>query len=283
MIEIQLVASPLTETGVDAVDADPSTRLGRLVRKQFGFVWRLLRRIGLTETEADSAGREVFAAAAQRIGDIRPGNERAFLFSTVLHVAARVRRNRGEQAAISDRAPILEDLDEAGQAREILGALLEQMPLELRVVFVLREIEQLPSSEIADIIGIPLGTVTTRLTDAQEDFATHLESGSELSLSLITAARDERAPAGALARALQAAGVKLTAADRESEMTTSAPPRPSSDRASAAVRGRSPLMLAASWLALGWVVGLVIASAVWALRDASTTTTSPTSPSSLVR
>jgi RNA polymerase sigma-70 factor (ECF subfamily) len=283
MIEILLVASPLTETGAPAVDADPSTRLGRLVRKQFSFVWRLLRRIGLTEVEADSAAREVFAAAAQRIGDIRPGNERAFLFSTVLHVAARVRRNRGEQAAISDRAPALEDLDEAGQAREILGALLEQMPLELRVVFVLREIEQLPSSEIADIIGIPIGTVTTRLADAQEDFATHLESGSELSLSLVTAARDEHAPIGALVRALQAAGVKVTAADREAETTASDAPLANSARADAVAGSRSPFMLAASWLALGWVVGLVLASALWALRDAATTTTSPTAPSSMTR
>jgi len=254
-----------------------------LVRKQFGFVWRLLRRIGLTETEADASVREVFAAAAQRIGDIRPGNERAFLFSTVLHVAARVRRSRGEQAAISDRAPTLEDLDEAGQAREILGALLEQMPLELRVVFVLHEIEQFSSSEIAAIIGIPIGTVTTRLAEAREDFATHLESGSELSLSLITAARDERAPTGALGRALQAAGVKVTAADREFETSASGPPRPISERAGTVVRSRSPFMLAASWLALGWVVGLVLASAVWALRDAATTTTSRASPSSLAR
>src|SRR5947207_11632070 len=112
MIEILAVASPLTETGAPAVDADPRARLGRLIRTQFGFVWRLLRRIGLTEAEVDSAVREVFAAATQRIGDIRSGNERAFLFSTALHVAARVRRNRGEQAAISDRAPTLEDLDE---------------------------------------------------------------------------------------------------------------------------------------------------------------------------
>ena len=275
------MASPLTETGAHAVDADPSTRLGRLIRKQFGFVWRLLRRIGLTETEVDSALREVFAAATQRIGDIRSGSERAFLFSTVLHVAAKVRRNRGTQTAISDRAPALEDLDQAGQSREILGALLEQMPLELRVVFVLREIEQLPSSEIADIIGIPLGTVTTRLADAQEDFATHLESGSEMSLSLITAARDERAPAGALVRALQAAGVKVTAADRESEIGVSGAPRPESARVGAPVVSRSPFKLAASWLAVGWVVGLVLASALWALRDAATSTASTTSPPSV--
>jgi RNA polymerase sigma-70 factor, ECF subfamily len=262
------VASPLTETGAGAAVGDRSARLRRLIRKQFGFVWRLSRRIGLTENEVDSAVREVFEAAAQRIGDIRPGNERAFLFSTTLHVAARVRRNRGVEAAIiSDRAPALEDLDEAGQAREILGALLEQMPLELRVVFVLHEIEQFASSEIAEIIGIPLSTVTTRLAEAQEDFATHLESESDLSISLIAAARDERAPSAALARALAAAGVEVASTDVDSEA------RPSSSPGVLIAR-RSPFAVGAIWLVFGWIVGLVVVSAVWALSEATTTTAS---------
>ena len=279
MIEIQAVASQLAETGAGPVDGNPSARLGRLIRKQFGFVWRLSRRIGLTESEVDSAVREVFAAAAQRIGDIRPGNERTFLFSTTLHVAARVRRNRGEQAAISDRAPALEDLDEAGQAREILGALLEQMPLELRVVFVLREIEQFAESEIAEIIGIPLSTVTTRLAEAREDFATHLESESELSVSLFAAARDERAPAAALVRALQAVGVKVTPADGGSATGSSRPSRVDSVPANFAAQRRSPFALGATWLVLGWVIGLVVVSVVWALRDSGSTTAAPTSAS----
>ena len=37
------MSSPLTETGAGAVDGDRSARLGRLIRKQFGFVWRLSR------------------------------------------------------------------------------------------------------------------------------------------------------------------------------------------------------------------------------------------------
>ncbi len=220
----------------------------------------------------------MFEAAAQRIGDVRPGSERAFLFSTTLHVAARVRRNRGAEAAISDGAPALEDLDEAGQAREILGALLEQMPLELRVVFVLHEIERFASGEIAEIIGIPLSTVTTRLVEAQEDFATHLESGSELSLSLLAAARDERAPAVALAHALAAVGVDVAPMDHDPEAEPSNGSGVDSARADAVAPGRrSTFVLAASWLALGWVVGLVVVSAVWALSDAATTTASPAS------
>jgi RNA polymerase sigma-70 factor, ECF subfamily len=271
------VASPLTETLASAVDGDPSTRLGRLIRKQFGFVWRLSRRIGLTESEVDSAVREVFEAAAQRIGDIRPGSERAFLFSTTLHVAARVRRSRGPQAEIGDGSPTLEDLDQAGQAREILGALLEQMPLELRVVFVLREIEQFSSIEIAEIIGIPLATVTTRLAEAQADFATHLESESELSNSLIAAARDERAPAAALVRALRTAGVEVTREESDTEAHSSRAAALDAPPARSASPQRSSFVLAASWVALGWIVGLVVVSAVWALSDAATTTAVPAS------
>jgi RNA polymerase sigma-70 factor, ECF subfamily len=266
------VASPLTETLAGAVDGDPSARLGRLIRKQFGFVWRLSRRIGLTESEVDAAVRDVFAAAAQRIGDIRSGNERAFLFSTTLHVAARVRRNRAEATAISDGAPALEELDQGAQAREMLGALLEQMPLELRVVFVLSDIEQFTSGEIAEIIGIPLSTVTTRLVSAREELATHLESDSELSHSLIAAARDERAPGAALVRALQAAGLTVTPVDRAFETRSSRAPGPDSPSIAAPAPRRSPLALAAGWLAIGWVLGLVVASAVWALSDAGRTT-----------
>ena len=276
------MASPLTETLASTVDRDPSARLGRLIRKQFGFVWRLSRRIGLTEQEVDLAVREVFEAAALRIGDIRPANERAFLFSTVLHVTARVRRNRAEQTAISDRAPALEDLDEASQAREILGALLEQMPLELRVVFVLSEIERFTSGEVAEIVGIPLSTVTTRLAEAQEDFATHLEGESDLSLSLIAAARVERAPGAALVRALKAAGVKVTSADSDPAGGASVapgvdPPRASASAPAGAAPRRSPFVLSASWLLVGWLVGLIVVSAVWALSDA-TNTTATTAP-----
>jgi len=277
MIEIRAVAQPLTETGADAVNSDPDARLARLIRKQFGFVWRLSRRIGLTESETDSAVRDVFAAAAQRIGDIRSGNERAFLFGTTLHVTARVRRNRGERAAISDHAAALEELDEASRAREILGGLLEKMPLELRVVFVLREIEQFANIEIAEIVGIPLATVTTRLAEAQEDFATRLESESELATSLIAAARAERAPSAALSRALAAAGLEVPLADSDAAVAASNTARVASTSAYARSRRRSPLALSATWLLLGWVVGLVVVSVAWTLSDVASTTASPAS------
>ena len=255
------MAQPLTETGVRAVDGEHAARLARLIHDQIGFVWRLLRGVGLSDVEASSAIREVFEAATLRIGDIRSGSERSFLFSTTLHVAARTRRNREEEAAISDGSPALEDLDEEEQARAMLGALLEQMPLELRVVFILHQIEQLASTEIAGVVGIPLVTAATRLTEAQEEFATHLELDSELAASLLALAHEEQAPEGALARVLAQAGVAgLAPESRRSAPVSARAARPEAPSAS-----HSPLRLAAKWLAIGWIGGLVIGSTVYAL------------------
>jgi RNA polymerase sigma-70 factor (ECF subfamily) len=44
------------------------------------------------------------------------------------------------------------------------------MPEELRVVFVLYELEELSTPEIAELCELPLGTAASRLRRAREDF-----------------------------------------------------------------------------------------------------------------
>jgi RNA polymerase sigma-70 factor, ECF subfamily len=178
------VAKPLAQTDAQsAVPAQHAPRFARLVQEQFAFVWRLLRRIGVPESDADDAAQQVFMAASQRIDDIRPGSERAFLFSTALHVGSRARRGgsrKREEFGVElgeelDPAPLLDELVDRRRARDLLDVMLQEMPLELRVVFVLYEIEQLTSSEIAEVVGVPTGTVASRLRRAREDFAARVE------------------------------------------------------------------------------------------------------------
>jgi RNA polymerase sigma-70 factor (ECF subfamily) len=52
----------------------------------------------------------------------------------------------------------------------VLQEVLDQMPLELRAVFVLYEIEELTMAEIAEAVGIPPGTAASRLRRARESF-----------------------------------------------------------------------------------------------------------------
>jgi RNA polymerase sigma-70 factor (ECF subfamily) len=262
------IGSEVLRPRLEGEHAARLSRLARLIRAQFGFVWRLLRRIGLSEAEADAALQQVFGAAAQRIGDIRSGNERSFLFSTALHIAARVQREPSTQTALSDAAPALEDLDDRQQSREILAVLLAQMPLELRVVFVLHEIEQLADLEIATIVGIPPATVASRLSEALDDFATHLETGSELSESLMIAGREEQPPAGALSHTLSAVGlstVHVETSDSESAALSS--PGVSSERAELPGSPDALYGLAAKWLGIGVALGFTLTVAAYALSD----------------
>jgi RNA polymerase sigma-70 factor (ECF subfamily) len=61
-------------------------------------------------------------------------------------------------------------LTEQRRAAAILDRLLAAMELDLRAVFVLDEIEEMSRAEIAQVLGIPEGTVASRLRRARQDF-----------------------------------------------------------------------------------------------------------------
>lgn len=57
-------------------------------------------------------------------------------------------------------------LQKAG--RELLQALLEQLPVEFREVFILRELEGMSYKQISAIADLPIGTVMSRLARARK-------------------------------------------------------------------------------------------------------------------
>ena len=57
------------------------------------------------------------------------------------------------------------------QAREILDDVLNRMPNDLRTVLVLCELEGLEVRQIAELEEIPVGTASSRLRRAREEFS----------------------------------------------------------------------------------------------------------------
>lgn len=166
--------------------------LAGLIQTHFAFIWRLLRRLGLPPSDADDAAQQVFLIAGAKLDAIRPGSERAFLYGCALHHASKWQRTLARQQrtiSIDAEAPLdlpcpslsPEDLLDRARARSVLDALLAEMPLALRSVFVLFELDQLGTQEIADLLGIPRGTVASRLRRAREHFEKrirHLEASA---------------------------------------------------------------------------------------------------------
>jgi RNA polymerase sigma-70 factor, ECF subfamily len=150
-------------------DAD---RLTRLANANYQFVWRSLRRLGVAGSETDDAAQRVFILAAEKLSLILHGSERAFLFQTALRVAMSIRRTYAARREailgdaleeLVDAAPLPDANAEERERREYLDALLETLPMDLRAVLVLFEIEGLGSTEIAVMLDIPVGTVASRL------------------------------------------------------------------------------------------------------------------------
>ncbi len=169
---------PVASSGERARFPAAPARLEGLVKRELRPVWRLLRRVGLSEAEADDATQQVFIVASRRMSEIDPARERAFLFSTALHIGRRAHRSRArrrededdELVSRRDSVPGLDELLDQKRARALLDELLAAMSDDLRVVFVLYEIEELTMAEIAQVLELPPGTVASRLRRARADF-----------------------------------------------------------------------------------------------------------------
>ena len=66
---------------------------------------------------------------------------------------------------------------ERAELREQVGEAIERLPARERETLVLREFEELRYREIAELLGIPIGTVMSRLYRARRFLAHEIENG----------------------------------------------------------------------------------------------------------
>jgi len=155
-----------------------NSRLSRLVDDHIDFVARVLRNAGTAEADIDDEVQRVFIVLSNRLDDVQIGSERSFLLQTALHIAARSRRTTARRREVlTDQLPQIadpvctpEDLVDRQQMRHTVDRILNQMDHDLRVVFVLYEVEQMTAAEIGTTLKIPNGTVASRLRRARADF-----------------------------------------------------------------------------------------------------------------
>jgi len=178
---------PPSEGDADAcakIPAGREERIRSLLAGHFDFVWRSLRRVGVPDSLVDDAAQEVFWIAVRKIDTIAPGSERAFLFSILMRAASHVRRCQARVRELNDNALVeaaidahadVEALVDQKRARDLLDVVLDQLPLELRTVLMLSEGERLTMAEIASLLGIPPGTVASRLRRARQLFEAKVE------------------------------------------------------------------------------------------------------------
>lgn len=147
------------------------------------------RRLVGDDAATEDLVQEVFVTLPSAIRRFRGESSlKTFLLSIAVnhsrhHVRAASRRrkalqNLAESTALeqpTDRGHDPEFLARRKQLAELLQRALDELPLDQRVAFVLCEVEERPSPEVASIVGAPEATVRTRLFHARKKLRSYLE------------------------------------------------------------------------------------------------------------
>lgn len=119
--------------------------------------------------EAEDVAQEAFLKGFREIGKLR--DDRAFsgyLYRICVRLC--MDRLRLKRAEIAELDSIQLDEGSTIENRVVIEKLLACMPYDLRATLVLREVEQLSYEEVAEAMGVPVGTVRSRLHAAREKF-----------------------------------------------------------------------------------------------------------------
>ena len=140
----------------------------------------LARWLVRSRDDAEDVVQEACLRAFRYFGSFQGGNARAWLLSIVRTTAFRwLQKNRAQQLAtefneemhsLGSEALDPETLLLRGADARLLEQAMNQLPDRLREVLVLRELEGLSYREIAEVVGVPLGTVMSTLFRARERF-----------------------------------------------------------------------------------------------------------------
>jgi RNA polymerase sigma-70 factor (ECF subfamily) len=138
----------------------------------------LARWLMRNETEAEDLVQEAYLRAISHFTGFRGVDGRAWLLTIVRNTCYNRLRRRGTSGQYTDfdeavhsagrQTPNPETVLLLAERTELVRKSLAELPADYREVLVLRELEQLSYSEIANIAGIPLGTVMSRLSRARQ-------------------------------------------------------------------------------------------------------------------
>jgi RNA polymerase sigma-70 factor (ECF subfamily) len=159
--------------------------VAQLYEQHFDFVWRSLRRLGVRTSQLEDAVQDVFVVVQRRLADFeRRSSVKTWLFGIALRVAKDHRRRvvklaveiGADTEALVGTHPDPRQAAIETEAALLVQSLLDGLPEERRVVFVMSDLEGFTAAEIAEGLGIGVNSVYSRLRLARRDFAQALRA-----------------------------------------------------------------------------------------------------------
>ena len=160
----------------------PDLDIGSVYAEHGPFVARVIERLTGSGAHVDDLLQECFVAAFRGRGryDESRAKVTTWLYSIAVNISKRHRRSRWrfsrlqERVAALDQPPDIVAPDERMTTEDnarLVHEVMQGLPFKQREVFALYELEGMEGPAIADLVGIPEGTVWTRLHHARKGFA----------------------------------------------------------------------------------------------------------------
>jgi RNA polymerase sigma-70 factor, ECF subfamily len=151
-------------------------------RRDFAYLTRTFRRLGVSRNDVEDLAHEVFLVLYRSWESYDPARPfRPYLFGIAFRVAQDHLRKRKREVSdavveIDDPGPRPDQEFETNQRRALLLKALEQVPLASRAVLVMHDIEEVPMAEIASALSILRFTGYSRLRRARKVLAAAVAS-----------------------------------------------------------------------------------------------------------
>ena len=194
----------------------------QLMRRHNGRLFRVARAILKDDAEAEDALQDAYLAAYRHAPEFR-GTAQAGTWLTRIVINQSLMRARsqkrhsvlvpfdgspdasgeGGEAMHDEKAESPATAAFRGELRHILESAIDSLPMNLRAVFVMREVEEMTVQETSECLGVPAATVRTRLFRARallrDALARDLDAAT-VEVFGFAGARCDRIVAGVLAR-----------------------------------------------------------------------------------
>jgi RNA polymerase sigma-70 factor (ECF subfamily) len=169
-------------TQIDGREAD----FARIVHEHARFLYRVAHSVLRHPQDAEDAVQDALLKLYRGESWREMREERAFLARVVWRAALDKREKRlvgfeggfdgqGAELYLPDLRPTPECAAADGDERALLHELIDELPAELRETLLLSAIEELNSREVGEVMGVPEGTVRTRLMRARSELRAGFE------------------------------------------------------------------------------------------------------------
>ncbi len=168
-------------------ERDKTTKFETIALPHLDAAYNLARWLSRDEQNAEDLVQTAFMRAFNFFDGFRGEDARAWILAIVRNVYfTSLRDNQNEKNDVSYEEGMFDQVDNVtnpsaydisnspesvmacGDVKRVVNQALDNLPQQFREVLVLKELQDLSYKEIAEVIGIPIGTVMSRLSRGRD-------------------------------------------------------------------------------------------------------------------